>query len=471
MFLGAASCLAMELDELDCNTIIIGDRIFELNNYLFTETEYVNAMASNPSRDIYYKNSKNVDENEVTNWYRLNEHVIDQVEDITDVFTDNEIEPSYMNGIRILNGTISRDPGNTGGNLNTTIEGNVITFDGSIDWYESDSLLSRTAGNYVGVKINKPTDFDASESTVIIGENTYYWDDVKDTNDYIFIYPKVESVTDEIMLTFVWDENNTQVFTIKFGSNTVLGNAQLDLKTSIESKTNTLISTYYNRYNSQILDIVDDDIYYVTLGTYTGMENPTSLTIGSSSYGTDALTLSIGNNSKIQVPVWKIKNGKVLVALTWLCADSLPNQATNVVIGGQTFEVTLYNTSIATNTLTLESANYAYKLENFSASVSNLTSNSLNFTYSHNNTALGIVLNFGGEAIIDPNQVIFRKASDGTMGLTVPESGYTYVLYPNYGNTEVTETNSFSKTYKLALPGKGVIELTFNFNEVIEPII
>lgn len=471
LILGTVSTKAMNLDDLDSNTLIIGERVFELNKHLLTEDEYNAAIENNPSGVIYYKNSMITDEDEVINWYQLGSDVMGRIEDITDVFTDNKIEPEYVNGVRILKGTIARDPGNTGGNLNTTITNDVITFEGNIDWYEADNALGRVAGNYVGVQINKPADFDASNSTVTIGEDTYNWNDVKDNDDYIWIYPKVEAITDEITITFVWDTNNTQVFTINFGENTVLGNVKIDLKSSIETRTNTLISTYYNVYDSQILTTVNDDIYYVTLGTYTGSTNPTSLVIGNSTYTIDALSLSIGKNSKIQVPIWKIKDGKVLVALTWLCADSLPNQATNVNVGGQTFEVTLYNTSVASNTLTLESASAAYTPDPFITSVSNLGTNSLDFTYSHKNTALGIILSFEGEEITDPNQVIFRKSSDGAMGLTTPESGYTYTVYPNYANEEVIVENSFSKEYKLALPGKGAIEITFNFNETIQPIL
>ena len=214
-----------------------------------------------------------------------------------------------------------------------------------------------------------------------------------------------------------------------------------------------------------MLTTVDDDVYYVTLGEYIGEENPTELTIGDVTYDTNPLTLSIGMNAKTNVAVWKIKDGKVLVALTWLSADALPDKATKVTVGGQTFEVTVYDNSVTDNTVTLTGAKGVFGKAGY-ATETEVNGNTVDFTYTHGTSALGLTLSVGNEAITNTSQIIFRKSSDNTMGLTTPEAGVTYVLYFKYENAAVSETADYVREYKLAIPGKGAIALTLNGHAV-----
>lgn len=198
----------------------------------------------------------------------------------------------------------------------------------------------------------------------------------------------------------------------------------LDLSTTIEEKSNNLISTYYNKYSKDdVLTEVNDDVYYITLGEYVGEKNPSELKIGEITYDTNAKSLSIGNKAFINVPVWKIKDGKVLVALTWLSADALPNKAT-------------------------------------------INGNVIDFKYTHGATTLGVKLKVGNEEITNESQEIFRKSSDNTMGLTTPEAGYTYVVYFNWENAAISKEKDYVRDYKIAIPGKGVISLTLNGHAV-----
>lgn len=240
----------------------------------------------------------------------------------------------------------------------------------------------------------------------------------------------------------------------------------LDLSTTIEEKSNNLISTYYNKYSKDdVLTEVNDDVYYITLGEYVGEKNPSELKIGETTYDTNAKSLSIGNKAYINVPVWKIKDGKVLVALTWLSADALPNKATKVSVGGQTFDVTVYDTSVAGSTTTISGAGGVYGPAGY-AHKATINGNVIDFKYTHAATALGVKLKVGNEEITNESQVIFRKASDNTMGLTTPEAGYTYVLYFEYENAAISEAKDYARDYKIAIPGKGVISLTLNGHAV-----
>ena len=242
--------------------------------------------------------------------------------------------------------------------------------------------------------------------------------------------------------------------------------SHLNLSETIEEKSNNLISTYYNKYSKDdLLTEVDDDVYYVTLGDYVGAENPSELKIGEIAYDNSAKKLSIGNKAFINVPVWKIKDGKVLVALTWLSADALPDKATKVEVGGQTFEVTVYSTSVAGNNVTIVGADGIYGPTGY-AHETTINGNTVDFKYTHGTTALGVKLKAGNEEITNESQVIFRKSTDGSMGLTTPEEGYTYAVYFNWENAAISEAKDYVREYKIAIPGKGVISLTLNGHAV-----
>lgn len=155
----------------------------------------------------------------------------------------------------------------------------------------------------------------------------------------------------------------------------------------------------------------------------------------------------------------------MLVALTWLSADALPNKATKVSVGGQTFDVTVYDTSVAGNTITISGAGGVYGPAGY-AHKTTIDGNVIDFKYTHAATALGVKLKVGNEEITNESQVIFRKASDNTMGLTTPEAGYTYVAYFEWENAAISEAKNYKRDYKIAIPGKGVISLTLNGHAV-----
>ena len=91
-----------------------------------------------------------------------------------------------------VSGSIERDPGNTGGDLQYNIENDTVTFtSGEIKWYPEDQALGRAAGNRVGVQINAPADFDTSGVKVTIGENEYDWNEIEDGDGYFWWYPLV----------------------------------------------------------------------------------------------------------------------------------------------------------------------------------------------------------------------------------------------------------------------------------------
>jgi hypothetical protein len=122
-----------------------------------------------------------------------------------------------------VKGSIERDPANTGGELEVTIEDDTVTFtSGEIKWYPEDQALGRAAGNRVGVQINAPADFDTSGVKVTIGENEYDWNEIEDGDGYFWWYPLVTADKKEYTATVVWNEASTQVFKVVIGSGVTL---------------------------------------------------------------------------------------------------------------------------------------------------------------------------------------------------------------------------------------------------------
>jgi hypothetical protein len=122
-----------------------------------------------------------------------------------------------------VKGSIERDPGNTGGDLQYNIENDTVTFtSGEIKWYPEDKDLGRAAGNRVGVQINAPADFDTTGVTVKIGEQTYNWNDIEDGDGYFWWYPLVTKAGETFTATVVWNESSTQEFKVVIGEGVTL---------------------------------------------------------------------------------------------------------------------------------------------------------------------------------------------------------------------------------------------------------
>jgi hypothetical protein len=125
-----------------------------------------------------------------------------------------------------VKGSIAWDPGKTGGDdLTVSVEGNTITFDGNIEWYPADPDVGRNeAGNRVGVQITAPEGFDASGAVVTIGDKTY--DDLFTAEkNYFWWYPLVSEAGETFTATVKWNDESTQVFTVKISEEASLADA------------------------------------------------------------------------------------------------------------------------------------------------------------------------------------------------------------------------------------------------------
>jgi uncharacterized repeat protein (TIGR02543 family) len=128
----------------------------------------------------------------------------------------------YYQPMTPLAGTIAQDPGNTGGDeAIALIEGNKITFSGSIDWYSEDLELNRAEGNRVGVMITAPEGFDASGATVKIGD-TIYTDLFTSEQNYFWWYPLVTEAGQVFTAEITWKVGSKQTFTVEIAEDAIL---------------------------------------------------------------------------------------------------------------------------------------------------------------------------------------------------------------------------------------------------------
>ncbi len=222
----------------------------------------------------------------------------------------------------------------------------------------------------------------------------------------------------------------------------------------------------------KLVELGYEDVYYVDLGEYTGTNaNPTKLTIHETNYNAgETYKLSIGNNSYIEVPVWKIaedENGvkHVYVAYPWLSVEALPAGITDIKVADQVISIVAYAEAKAN--LSIESAEAQGKAGY--TSELKVNGNKITYVFGNGTNTIGVLLSDGTTTYTDESLVVFRKdLNSNAVGITTPESGYTYLLYPMYNDGEFTDTVNVTRNYKLAIPGVGVIEIELDLTAVEE---
>ncbi|MEL7626572.1 MAG: Ig-like domain-containing protein [Anaerolineaceae bacterium] len=143
--------------------------------------------------------------------------VVTWAEGFAQTFTVDVLEGSTLAPTRL--GTIERDPGNTGDvpggtPLVVTQVGDTISFASDIAWYPADLTVGRTEGHRVGVQVNAPAGFDTTDTTFTVFGSTYNWNDVKDGENFVWIYPKVTTTPQSWDIVVTWEEGNVQTFTV-----------------------------------------------------------------------------------------------------------------------------------------------------------------------------------------------------------------------------------------------------------------
>lgn len=261
----------------------------------------------------------------------------------------------------------------------------------------------------------------------------------------------------------------------------------IDAIDEVEEKAAYIQTHYYNQYDllpeqdkrfiTAENEEFNSEYYYIELGDYEGTA-PEEISIGDSVYDDTEHTLSIGNNVHLKAPVWKIENDKLYVATTWLLAESLPNKDTVITAGEEEYTVTVFDSDVngdafsVVNALPLYSVSGALNTAEFNYN-SETGVTTVTHTSSDGRQAVGIILNDGTVDILDEGLPIYALNQSGNMGFTL--AGYdssvnggerdtlnTFSLYEKWKEGAFSlEDAQDPIIYKLAIPGKGTVSVTF----------
>ena len=415
------------------------------NSWVNVANNYQKVNEPEGIKEENYFTHIDLEANEEVETFELKSIKIAQNEKINDNFTNNQKNITIENNKNIISIT-----------ENKTLKSWNYRGETS-EWYAIiiDMGIPATKINAIGKYIIEEVDKNASSFGTTNENQLILWLKGTQNNSTTIITLQNETTKEAIALTINYKGLDEPI----------------DMKNIISTQSETFTNTYYNKYSKKTLgeSDIDDSIYYVNLGKYTGSENPTELTIGNNTYNKDSKYISIGNSAFIMVPVWKIKDNNVLVALPWLATDSLPVGETEIKVGGQTIKIIAY-TNIENKKLTLKSVGAANTVNNHTNEITITNENEITYNTGYGTHLGGInIADNEGNIITDSAILIFRKDANGNVGITKPDDGFSYSFYPfAYENKTYDTPESKTLNYKLAFIGKGVIELTIKCNKVVD---
>ena len=263
----------------------------------------------------------------------------------------------------------------------------------------------------------------------------------------------------------------------------------VDLSAVIPAKSTTFSETYYNKYNTTYStadgeeidgetatfdeEIFDDDVFYVEIGDYPLDAVPATISINDSVYGANEIkNISIGYNSFLYAPVYKVENGKLYVALTWLIAESLPGNNNTVTLGSFVYNVQVFATPANENdVLRIDEVITSNRANN----IVTIEGNTITQNTDNSHDLICVLLAKGEEQLNHVGDKFYRLSADGNMGFTLTETvGGTYkkvinggtvsnpvITYGTYLRYSSLPANTITRNYKIASAEYGAINITF----------
>jgi len=243
-----------------------------------------------------------------------------------------------------------------------------------------------------------------------------------------------------------------------------------NINSKLEMMSNSLFTTYYNKYLSGdvILDSnietqaisgveyeLDNDIYYVAVGTYKGdVDSVTEVSIGDTTYDKTPKMLNIGNNAYIYAPVWKIDNGIFYVAYPWLNVHNKEN-ITDIKIDTINYKVKVFKDG----NIKVENVTGLNTIDGYKNDIV-VEENHIDYTTEHKDHELGITLS-DDETTFNTDEYLIIKNDDSVSLGQVGE--YTYII-PTKEEGEVTSEETYSNEYTIVVVNNGVTNITVDVN-------
>lgn len=263
-----------------------------------------------------------------------------------------------------------------------------------------------------------------------------------------------------------------------------------------EAAEKAFVDAYYNKYkNGDKLygtdnhpegadKFVDDNTFYMVVANHQPSDI-TSVVIGDVEYKDKGSNdykdpenrykyLSIGMNAFAYVNVWKIQDGKLMVAIPWLYSGA--DAATGickVVAGGIEYSVVLFAPVVEGKALMIKSV--AMSKNGTHTAEATVSGTQINVKYGNASQALCLVIGDEESDIVDKTIPHFNFYPTGCMSITCPETfggmdcSHVQYLIP-YKNAPIEEAYSTNVYSRLIFPGKGDIRYSVHAELVVDEI-
>ena len=233
-----------------------------------------------------------------------------------------------------------------------------------------------------------------------------------------------------------------------------------------------LFETFYNKETGADLPEATGENFYLEISSDVNTDLEVVTINGTGHTANESTKYSVGNNNFVEVPSWRIVNGKLYVAVPTLYVESRSGVAT-IMAGNKEFKVTVFENA---GQLDIDSVTVVGTTEG--ATVNKTTDNGkivVEHTRTSGKSAVGWVLKTG-ENVVPENKYAFTKKVMSTTNkvsygvditANAETSGYTSALYNYWLNGSITDPVNRTIDYTIAIPGYGSINFDIKITEVV----
>lgn len=259
---------------------------------------------------------------------------------------------------------------------------------------------------------------------------------------------------------------------------------------TVKTTSETMKTTYYNKFQNKdvIYDasiapegtdeqyILNDDAFYITVASK--LPNVEYLEISGTKIEAGEISkISIGMNAFIHAPLWKVDEGKLKVAIPFLCAAADPITGLAEVIAGGIRYVVPVMEPVESEKALVMSSYWVGKIENYTAEI-NVDGNTIYLRLGHHGQPAGIVLKSGETEITDESILVYLIDDTNRVSIVTPETllgnkaTYAFYSFPYENRAVQPEENGDHRvrTVTLVIPGYGKFEVTIDATQVCDTI-
>ena len=234
-----------------------------------------------------------------------------------------------------------------------------------------------------------------------------------------------------------------------------------------------LFETFYNKESGAELPVANNENFYVEISSDVNTDLEVITINGAGHTANENTKYSVGQNNFVDVPSWRVVNGKLYVAVPTLYVEAKSGVAT-IIAGNKEFKVVVFDNA---DQLTIDSVSIVGTTEG--ATVNKTTNDSGKIVIEHTRTsgksAVGWTLSLNGEVVPADKYVFTKKvmADSNTVSYGVDitsnaeTTGYSSGLYNYWLNGSITEPVNRTIDYTVAIPGYGSVNFDVKITEIV----